>query len=143
MIAELPINPTAAGWMPLTRAGNMNLTRMKPANPRPSRAAKPRHRATKITPREDDGDHHQRDCSLEVGELVLRRLPVQRRDPDQRDPLPDLGAAGVEGVGERDTGDLLAGVVALEDPDAWIAQVCSATPGVEPAMPSQETGWIA
>ena len=49
MIAELPISPISSGLEPLTRAGNMNLTRMKPAKPRPSRAAKPRQRATKIT----------------------------------------------------------------------------------------------
>ncbi len=49
MMAELPTSPTSSGFAPLTRAGNMNLTRMKPANPSPSRAAKPRQRATKMT----------------------------------------------------------------------------------------------
>ena len=49
MIAEEPISPTMIGFDPATSAGNMNLTRMKPAKPSPISEAKPRQRATAIT----------------------------------------------------------------------------------------------
>ena len=51
MMAEEPISPTMIGFDPATSAGNMNFTRMKPANARPISEAKPRHRATAITTR--------------------------------------------------------------------------------------------
>ncbi len=51
MMAEAAIRPTAIGFEPLTRAGNKNLTRMKPAKASPSNEANPRHRATTMTTR--------------------------------------------------------------------------------------------
>ena len=53
------------GLEPATSAGNMNFTKMKPANPRPISEANPRHRATAITTSDEQhGEEDQRRSSL-------------------------------------------------------------------------------
>ena len=114
MIADEPIRPMRIGFSPATSAGNMNLTRMNAANPSPTSEANPRQRATATTTRaKASGQQDQRGAALEVGELELRRLAVDRRDADQLDLLAHLDPGGVQRVGQRD-GGREALVVALE-----------------------------
>ena len=118
MIAELPISPISSGLEPLTSAGNMNFTRMKPAKPRPSRAAKPRQRATKITAAAkamvmtSSGTRRSKSESW-----YCAGWPSGGRDPDQFDVLAHFGAGAVELGGERYFGHRLADLVALEKLD--------------------------
>ena len=114
MMAEDPISPTMIGFDPATRAGNMNLTRMNPANASPISEANPRQRATAITAIANiTVKHDQRRTPLEVGELVLGRLVLHRRHPGELDHLPDLDPGGVDRLGQRHR-DRQSLVVALE-----------------------------
>ena len=114
MIAEDPISATMTGFDPATRAGNMNLTRMNPANASPISEANPRHRATattataKITVSTINGVRRSKSANW-----YWAGWSSIARHPGQLDHLADLDAGGVDGLGQRH-GDGQSLVVALE-----------------------------
>ena len=114
MIAEDPISPIRIGLAPATSAGKHELDQDEAgeAQPEQRREAAPSGDGDHDHG-EQQGDDQQRRAAGEVGELVLRRLPVDRRHPDQLDLLPHLGAGGVERTGQGDL-DLRTRVVALQ-----------------------------
>ncbi len=102
-IAAEASSPTRIGLVPLTSAGNTNKHEQDAGHPE-------RQQGGEATPagdedhrgREDQGEDQQGCAATEVGELVLRRLPLDRRDPEQRDALSDGDPRGVDDVGDRD-----------------------------------------
>ena len=115
------------------------MTMMKPANPRPISAAKPRQRATpittiaKITPTTSSGV-----LPLEVGELILGRLVRSGWHPYQLDDLADLDPRGVDRGGHRHRDRRYPSRSPCSSCAVTSAQRALLAPGVDPVSPSQE-----
>ena len=126
MIADEPIRPDQrSGSMPADQRREHELDQDEAGEAETEQRGEPAPaRDRRSPPRRTAGRSRAAGPSLEVGELVLRRLTVDRRDPDQGDPLADLDAARVERVGERDRSTSLPVSSPSSTRTVTLAQVC-------------------